>query len=282
MQQTLTRSHQTPHLVIVPSTGWRLPDLRELWYYRDLLLTLAGRDVKLRYRQTALGAVWIVLGPLFSAGIFSFIFGKVAKLPSEGVPYFLFVFSGQLAWNAFSGVISKTGGSLIGNQALVSKIFFPRMILPLSSVFAVLMDFIVALGMMVVLMALSGVAPHPGLVLFPVFLLIMLLLGLGIGLIISAMSVVYRDAGNFLSPLLMALMYGSPIFYAVEAVPRHLLPLYYLNPVASLMQAFRWSLLDTSVPPWGYVAYAVVFTLGMLVLGMLIFHRMERRFADVI
>lgn len=281
MEDLLTRK-QTPHLVIEPSMGWRMLDLRELWHYRDLLLTLAVRDVKLRYRQTALGPIWVLLGPLLSAGIFSFVFGKVAKLPSEGVPYFLFVFAGQIAWNAFNGVVNRTSGSLVGNQQLVSKIYFPRMILPLSSVFAVLIDFAVALAMMAVLMALSGIAPHGGLLLLPVFLSLMLLFALGIGLIVSALMVTYRDAGNFLGPILSVLMYGSPVLYAIKVVPENVLPFYYLNPMASLVQAFRWSLLNTSIPPWGYLCYAAIFVSLVLVLGAFVFNRMERRFADVI
>lgn len=284
MEQSLTSKH-LPHLIIEPSRGWRLVNVRELWHYKDLLLVLAARDVKLRYRQTALGVVWIVLGPLFTAGIFSFVFGQVAKLPGEGVPYLLFVFVGQLGWNAVSGTVARTSGSLIGNQALVSKIYFPRLLLPFSATFGVLLDFAVGVGMLVVLMAIQGVAFHVAFLLFPVFLILLLLCGLGIGLITAAVSVTYRDAGNIVGPLLSLLMYATPVLYSVGALPERLkpyLPLYYLNPFTSLIQGFRWALLGTSTPPWGYVLYAGITGTVLFVLGVFVFHRMERRFADVI
>ena len=274
-----------PLQVLKPQSGWAVLDLREIWQFRNLLLTLAARDLKLRYRQTALGPVWVVLGPLLSAGVLSFVFGKIANLPSEGVPYFLFLFAGQQAWNVFNNTLGRIGGSLVGNAHLVSKVYFPRMVLPLSTIFSTLVDLGVALALLVVLMIVLHVAPTAALLLLPVWLILLLAFAMGIGLIIAALTVTYRDAGGFIAPLLSAMMYLSPVLYSVTAMPQSLrpfLPFYYLNPMASLIQGFRWSLLGTSAPPWGYVVYAAVLSFAVLAAGMFAFRSMERKFADVI
>ncbi|MCC6730591.1 MAG: ABC transporter permease [Chthonomonadales bacterium] len=273
---------EKPALVIRPASGWQAVNLREIWRFRDLLLTLAGRDVKLRYRQTALGAIWVVLQPLVGAGIFSFVFGRVAKLPSDGVPYFLFSYAGLLGWNAFSATLTKSSQSLVGNAGLVSKVYFPRLVLPLSSVPSVLIDFAVALGMMAALMCLNGVAPHWGLLLLPVWLAVLLGLALGMGLIFSALMVTYRDVMHVLPVLTQMLLYASPVAYAVSAVPERLRSVYLLNPLSGLLEAFRWSLLGTGHLRPAYVAYSAGFTLVVLAAGAFSFRRMERRFADVI
>ncbi|MBV9848938.1 MAG: ABC transporter permease [Armatimonadetes bacterium] len=273
---------QKPQLIILPSRGWQPLNLRELWQFRDLLTTLAGRDLKLRYRQTALGAVWVILQPLIAAGIFSFVFGKVAKLPSDGVPYFVFSFAGLLGWNAFSGTLGKAGSSLVGNANLVSKIYFPRLVLPFATVFSTLMDFGVALTMMAVLMALSHIAPTAGLLLLPVWLFLIITLAIGISLFTSALMVSYRDVGFVVPVMTQFLLYGCPIAYPISAVPHHLRGLYYLNPLASLLEAFRWSLLGRGEMPWSALAYAAAFVGVVFVSGVFAFRKMERKFADVI
>lgn len=274
-----------PHLVIEPRSGWSALNLGEVWQFKDLLLVLAGRDIKLRYRQTALGALWILLGPLLSAGVFSFLFGRVAGLPSEGVAYFPFIYGGQLAWNVFNSTLGKTQTSLISNAHLVSKVYFPRLVLPLSSVFATLIDLGVGLGMAGVLMALYQITPHAGILLLPFWLALLLILALGIGLVTAALMVTYRDAGSFVGPFVSLLLYASPVFYAVSTIRDKmpaLVPFYYLNPLAALIQGFRWSLLGTSAPPWGYVVYSTVFVIAVFLGGAFAFKRMERGFADVI
>lgn len=271
-----------PYLTLKPASGWAGLNLREIYQFRDLLTTLAGRDVRLRYRQTALGAVWVVLQPLLAAGIFSFVFGRVAKLPSDGVPYFLFAYAGLLGWNVFSGTLTKASSCLVGNAALISKVFFPRLILPLSTAFSTFIDFGVALAMMAVLMAAYGVTPGLGLLLLPVWLLLMLLLALGVGLYASALMVSYRDVQYVLPVVVQLALYASPVAYAVSAVPENLRGWYLLNPLAVLLEGFRWSLLGRGELNAGLVAYAAVMAVAVFVAGAFVFRRMERRFADVI
>lgn len=257
-------------------------NLGEIWQYRDLLTTLAGRDVKLRYRQTALGAIWVILQPLLAAGIFSFVFGSVAKLSSDGVPYFLFSYAGLLAWNAFSSTLTKVSGCLLQNSQLVSKVYFPRLVLPLSTLFSTLVDFGVALGMMVVLMLLYHVVPGVGLLLLPVWLLLILLLATGVGLFASALMVSYRDVQYILPVVTQFLLYASPVAYAVSRVPAEYHTLYMLNPLASLLEGFRWSLLNRGTLDVSLVLYAAFVSVAVFVGGAYSFKRMERKFADVI
>jgi len=271
-----------PYLTIKPTSGWQAINLRELWQFRDLLLTLAQRDVKLRYRQTALGALWVLFQPLMAAGIFSFVFGKVAKLPSDGLPYFVFSFAGLLAWNAFASTLTKTSGCLVQNANLVSKVYFPRMVLPFSTVFSSLIDFAVALGLMVVLMVAYHVVPGVGLLLLPVWLALIILLSVGVGLYTSALTVTYRDVQYVLPVLTQFLLYASPIAYAVSAVPAHLRFVYFLNPLSGLLEAFRWSLLGTGHLDFAQVGYSAGVTVLVFLGGAFSFKKMERKFADVI
>ncbi len=272
-----------PHLTIQPTAGWQAINLRELWQFRDLLTTLAQRDVKLRYRQTALGVVWVVLQPLIAAGIFSFVFGKVAKLPAPaGVPYLVFSYAGLLAWNAFSSTLTKTSGCLLQNSNLVSKVYFPRLALPLSTVFSTLIDFGVALVMMVALMAINHVVPTAAVLLLPVWLLLVILLATGIGLYTSALMVSYRDVQFILPVLTQFLLYASPVAYSAALIPAKYKVIFEINPLTGLLEAFRWSLLGTSAPAWNNVAYAVAVTLTVFVLGAFSFKKMEKKFADVI
>lgn len=272
-----------PHLTIQPTTGWQAINLRELWQFRDLLTTLAQRDVKLRYRQTALGVVWVVLQPLISAGIFSFVFGKVAKLPSlSGVPYLVFAYAGLMAWGAFSSTLGKTSGCLLANSNLVSKVYFPRMALPLSTVFSTLIDFSVALVMMVVLMVINHVVPSLAVLLLPVWLLLIILLATGVGLYMSALMVSYRDVQFILPVATNFLLYASPVAYTAARIPAKYELIFMANPLTGLLEAFRWSLFPTAHPNWNSVAYAAAVSVVVFVLGAFSFKKMERKFADVI
>ena len=264
---------------IRPTAGWlSVRTLRDIWRYRDLLFALANRDIRLRYRQTALGASWVVLQPLIAAGIFSIIFGRMAKFPSDGVPYFIFSYAGLLAWNAFSGTLTRTSSCLLGNTQLVSKVYFPRLILPLSTVFSTLLDFGVALVMMAVLMLVFHVAPTAAILLLPVWLLLILLL------YTSALSVTYRDVQYVLPVVTNFLLFGSPISYslgyALKTTPYK--AFFFANPLSGLLEAFRWSLLGTTPPRIDLLVYSFVVTVLVFAGGMIAFKRMERRFADVI
>lgn len=272
-----------PHLTIQPTAGWQAINLRELWQFRDLLTTLAQRDVKLRYRQTSLGVVWVILQPLLAAGIFSFVFGKVAKLPAPaGIPYLVFSYAGLLAWNAFSSTLGKTSSCLLANSNLVSKVYFPRMALPLSTVFSTLIDFGVALLMMVVLMVINHVVPTVAVLLLPVWLLLVVLLAMGVGLYTSALMVSYRDVGYILPVATNFLLYASPVAYTAARIPAKYKLIFDANPLTGLLEGFRWSLLGTAHPAWSLVGYAAAVSVIVFVLGAFSFKKMERKFADVI
>jgi lipopolysaccharide transport system permease protein len=264
------------------SSGWVALNLGELWKFRDLIFTLASRDLRLRYKQTALGVIWVVLQPLMAAGIFSFVFGKVAQMPSDGLPYFLFSYAGLLGWNLFSASVTKVSGSLVGNAHLISKVFFPRLVLPLSTVPSVLVDFGVAAGMMTVLMFLYGIVPGWGLLLAPVLIAILLLFAMGIGLCAASLTVSYRDVAYVLPVVLQILLYASPVAYAVSAVPVHLRYWYQWNPLSGLLEALRFSILGRGSLDWSLLGYAAVASLAVAALGLFSFKRMERRFADII
>jgi lipopolysaccharide transport system permease protein len=253
-----------------------------VWHYRDLLMALARRDVKLRYKQTALGVMWVVLQPLLAAGIFSFVFGVVAKLPTDGRPYLLFSYAGLLGWNLFSNTITRTSGCLVQNSQLVSKVFFPRLVLPLSTVPSVLLDLGVAVIMMAALMLIYRVPVGSALLLLPVWIALLLALAVGLGLWSSALTVSYRDVQYILPVVLQMLLYASPIAYAVSAVPARLRVVYYLNPLSGPLDAFRWSLLGTGRPSVVSLAYAAAIALMLLLSGAFGFKKMERKFADVI
>jgi lipopolysaccharide transport system permease protein len=271
-----------PFLIIRPSRGWSALNLREVWQFRDLLFTLAGRDLKLRYKQTALGVIWVVLQPLMAAGVFSFVFGKVAKLPSDGVPYLLFSFAGLLGWNLFANTLTKTSGCLIGNSQLISKVFFPRLVLPLSAVPSALVDFAVATGLLVVLMAAYRVAPGYAVLLAPLWIAMLLAIALGIGLIAAALTVSYRDIQYILPVFTQILLYASPVAYSVSAVPTNLRLFYYVNPLTAPLEALRSSTLGGPLPGWAGLTWSATAAILLVGMGTAAFKRMERRFADVI
>ena len=264
-------------------------NLREIWQFRDLLITLAGRDVKLRYRQTAIGVIWVVLQPLLAAGIFSVVFGKVGHLPSPGkFPYFIFAYAGQLGWQAFSSTLNKASSCLVGNSQLVSKVFFPRLVLPLSTVFSTLIDFGVALIMMFVLLGITHIMPTLAILTLPVWMLLILMVAMGLGMLAAAMMVSYRDVQYILPVLTNFLLYGSPLIYSVgfimKGLPAQYHAFYMLNPLASLLEGLRWSLLGATapVPDWNWAIYAAFCAVGVFIWGAFGFKKMERRFADVI
>ena len=282
-----TAAHPKPYLTIRPSSGWAAVNLAELWRFRDLLMSLATRDLKLRYKQTVLGVIWVVLQPLMAAGIFSFVFGKLASFPSHGVPYFLFSYVGLLGWNLFANTLTKTSGCLVGNAQLISKVFFPRLVLPLSVIPSVLVDFGVAAAMLAVLMLLCHHPPGWPLLLLPLWMALLLLLAMGVGLCTAALAVSYRDVQYILPVAVQALLYASPIAYALtDALAK--LPLrwertlYLSNPLAAPLEAFRWSVLDVTPPPGLPLAAAAAVSAAVFAVGAYSFKRMERKFADVI
>jgi len=272
-----------PYLSIRPTRGWAALDLPGVWKFRDLLLALAGRDVKLRYKQTALGIAWVVLQPLMASGIFTFVFGFIAKMHSDK-PFLLVSFVGLLGWNLFNTTVTKASTCLIGNSQLVSKIYFPRLILPLSTIPSALIDFLVALPILVLLMLAYRVAPPAALALIPLWIVILLMLSAGVGFWASALTVGYRDVQYIVPVILQMLLYASPVPYDVPSKAQlgRYYTLYHLNPLAPVIEGFRWSLIGTERPEWQFVAYAAAVSLVFLFAGAFMFKRMERKFADVI
>lgn len=277
-----TPTTPAPRTVITPPGRLHLPAWRELWEAREVLYRFGARDVVLRYRQTAVGVAWVVLQPLASAGVFALVFGAVAGLSSDGVPYIVFSLVGMLAWNLFNGVVSRAAPSLVANQALVSKVFFPRMLVPLSVVLAVLLDFLVGLVLLVVLLFVFGVSPGWGVLATPLWVLLTILVASGLGLAGAAVTVRYRDVNYALPWLLQLALYGTPVAYSLTSVPDDLRWLFLVNPLTWLLEGFRWSLLGFAAPPLWQIAGAVVVSVLVFLGGTLVFSRMERAFADVI
>ena len=271
-----------PYLTLRPSRGWTALNLPEIWKFRDLLVSLAQRDLKLRYKQTALGIVWVLLQPLLAAGVFSFVFGIVFKAPSGGVPYLVFSFAGLLGWNFFSNVLSKVSGCLVGNSQLISKVFFPRLVLPLSCVGSCVVDLGVASGMMALLLVVYHVVPSVTLLLFPLWLLILTALAMGLGLWTAALMVTYRDVQYILPVFLNILLYASPVAYSATAVEERYRWVYQLNPLTPPLDAMRASLLGAAFPSALSLGISAGIACVILAGGLYAFKRMERSFADVI
>jgi lipopolysaccharide transport system permease protein len=261
-----------------------LIDVPEMLRFRDLLWTLAERDLRVRYKQTALGVIWVVLQPLMAALIFAFVFGFLAGLPSDGEPYVVFAFAGMTAWNTFSNVLSRVSGSLVSNAQMLSKIYFPRLILPLSSVVSALVDSVFSLGLMFVMMAIYRVWPGWGIVLLPVWLLILVVLSLGLGLMAASMMVRYRDVAHIIPVALQLGLFISPVAWSMTNpnLSEKFRWVLRLNPLSSLLEASRWSLFGRAAPPLAAIAYSIVVAAAVLWMGMMVFKQQERSFADVI
>ena len=271
-----------PNLVIQPgATSFRQYG-RDLIVHSYLIRLLGVRELKLRYRQTLLGPAWVVLQPLISAGILSFVFGNVAKLPTAGVPSFLFTYVSMLAWNAFSTSLTRSSSILVGNAPLVAKVFFPRLVLPISTVMGVVLDFGVTLVLVLVLAAVNGFPPTAALLLLPVWLAFVIMVSLGIGSIIGSLAVRYRDAIAVGGILTQMLLYVSPVAYAASSVPESIRWLYDLNPLVGLLEAFRWSVLGTPLPSIALLTYSCVAGFLLCIIGFATMERMEPSFADVI
>ena len=256
--------------------------MADLWRYRDLLWTLAERDLRLRYRQTVLGAAWVVLQPLLGALIFTFVFGVIAKLPSDGNPYLIFTFAALAGWNLFAGILTRSASSLVQNSALIAKVWFPRAVIPCATLPGALVDLVVTFAVLAALFVWYGRMPGLPIVTLPFWIALLVTLALGAGLGAAALMVSYRDVQHVLPVMVQLLMYASPVAYAASSVPGVIGTLYYLNPLAATIDGLRWSLLGTPPPPAIAVGYAAFVAVLTMILGMWLFRRMERRFADVI
>lgn len=256
--------------------------MRELWAARGLLVALGERDIRLRYRQTALGVAWVVLQPLVTAGVLVFAFGRVAGLGGSGVPLIVFVFAGLLGWFTFTNTVNRVSGSLVLHSALISKVYFPRLVLPLSTVLSALIDFVVGLVLLAVLMAIYGVGTTAAVLTLPLWLLLVLLLGTGVGLMAATLMVPYRDVALIVPVLTQFSLFASPVAFAMASVPGGLQRYLWCNPLSAILEGFRWAALRGTAPPLGWVAYSVACSVAVFLAGALFFRRQERRFADVI
>ncbi|MDB5311160.1 MAG: type transporter [Gemmataceae bacterium] len=267
---------------IRPGRGWRAVDLREVWRYRELLFFLSLRDIKLRYKQTALGVAWAVIQPLFTMAVFTVFFGNLGKLPSDGQPYALFVLAALVPWQLFAYALTQSSNSLVAEQRLITKVYFPRLIVPLASVLSGLVDFLVAFGLLLIGMAVFGVPLSWAVLAVPVFVALAVLTALAVGLWLSALNVQYRDVRFTIPFLTQFWMFLTPVAYPASLVPAAYRPLYGLNPMAGVVEGFRWALLGTAAPDWGLVAVSAGVAVALLTGGVFYFRRMEKTFADVV
>jgi lipopolysaccharide transport system permease protein len=268
--------------VIEPPRGWQPLDLRELWAYRELLAILTWRDVSVRYKQSLIGVGWVVIQPLASALLFTVIFGYFARLPSDGVPYPVFAFCALLPWNYFARSLGESSTSLVGGTQLVTKVYFPRLILPLSRVLAGLIDFAVSFVVLLLLMLGYGIRPTWGILLLPVFLVLAMATALAVGLWLTALNVRYRDVGFVVPFLAQFWMYASPVAYSSSLVPRRWQWLYGLNPMVGVIEGFRWAVLAKAHPDPRTMLISGSVILVLLVSGLVWFKNRERGFADII
>jgi lipopolysaccharide transport system permease protein len=257
-------------------------ELTELWAYRELLYFLVWRDVKIRYKQTAIGAVWAILQPLLTMAIFSVVFTYVVRVPTDGVPYPLFVYAALLPWTYFAAAVTRTSGSLLGDAPLIRKVYFPRLLIPLAAAAVPLVDFGFGCLALFGLMAWYRVAPTWGILALPGFLLLAFLSALGVALFPSALNVRFRDVGYAIPFLVQTGMYASPVVYSVSLVPERWRSLYSLNPMVSVIEGFRWALLGKTGPHLADMALSGSVVLGLLLGALVYFKFMERTFADVI
>lgn len=262
-------------------TGWHKVDLRELWAYRELIAFLAIRDVKVRYKQAVLGMAWAVVQPLAGAVVFTLVFDRIANLPSDGIPYPVFAFVGVTVWTYFTTSVQTAMSSLVGNVGLVTKVYFPRMAAPIAAVLPGLLDMGISLLILVVLMVGYRVTPGLALLALPLCVVVLVALAFGVGLILATLNVRYRDVKGVSSLLLQLWLFASPVAYASSVIRDRWELLYALNPMAGLIDAFRWSLLGAPAPGAEALPSMAVLVV-ILVVGLAVFAREERRFADII
>lgn len=272
---------ETTVQIIEPTPGWRAVDFNEIYRYRDMLRFLTWRSIKVLYAQSAIGIGWAVIQPLFSMIIFTVVFGWFAKIDSNGVPYSLFSLAALVPWTYFSNAILEAGNSLVSQSQMLTKVYFPRLILPLSGVLAKLVDFGIAMLMLFCLMAFYGFAPTWNILFLPILISIMVASALGIGLWLTAMAIQYRDIKHALNFVVQLAMYASPVIYSANIIPEQYRYICAINPMVGVIEGFRSALLGSGPMPWNLVLVGVLSTTLILVSGLFYFRRQERIFSDV-
>jgi len=268
---------------IQPSRGWTSLQLGEVWAYRELLYFLTWRDIKVRYKQTLLGAAWAIIQPFFTMIVFSLFFGRLAQMPSDGIPYPIFSYAALLPWTFFASGLANSSNSLVGNANLIQKVYFPRLVVPVSSVLGSLPDFALAFLVLIAMMIFYGLFPTAASILWlPVFLLLALITSLGVGLWLSALNVEYRDIRYVVPFMVQFWLFATPVSYPSSLLSEPWHTLYGLNPMVGVVEGFRWALLGSGSPPGPMVAVSTMAALAILVSGAFYFRRMEKTFADVV
>jgi len=270
-------------VILEPRRSFSISELADLWRYRELLFFLTWRDIKVRYQQTLLGATWAILQPVLTMVVFSLIFGNFAKLPSDGIPYPIFTLAALLPWQLFSGAMSNASNSLVGNQNLITKVYFPRLVVPISAVLATLVDFAISFVVLIGMMIYYQIPLTPRMWALPAYLLLAMATALGVSLWLSALNVQYRDVRYAIPFLVQFWMYATPVAYSISIIPENLRAIYSaLNPMTGVVEGFRWALLGTTSMDINLVLFSAAVVGVILISGILYFRRMEDSFADII
>jgi lipopolysaccharide transport system permease protein len=270
------------HTKIIPPKRIDFIDFREIWKYRDLFGTLAIRDIKLRYRQTLLGVVWVIIQPLFTSAIFALIFGRLGNMPSGDVPYEVLTFVAILPWNLVSQSIQRASGSLVRDMRMVTRVFFPRIIIPVSSTVSALLDFLVSFVVLLIVLMVYRISITWRLLILPVLLLVVWLTSISVSLFISAFNVYYRDFQYAVSFMLQAWMYISPVAYSISIIPERWRLIYAFNPIVGIVESFRWVFIPSMVFPVVELSVSLIFLVVVFPVSVLVFQKIEKYFADVI
>jgi lipopolysaccharide transport system permease protein len=271
-----------PITIIEPIKGWVPVNLKEIWNYRELLYFLTKRDIKVRYKQTVLGGLWAIIQPVFTMVVFTIFFGRLAKLPSDNIPYPIFVYVGLLPWTYFSNAVSASGNSLVGSANLITKIYFPRLIIPTSASLAGLLDFFIAMLILGIMMIYYHFIPGVGILLFPLLVGLTFLCAVGTGLWLSALNVQYRDIRYAIPFLIQIWMFVSPVIYPVSMINDKYQWIMALNPMGGVINAYRASILGHLPIDWGLLGISTAIIIMIFLSGLYYFRRMERIFADVV
>jgi lipopolysaccharide transport system permease protein len=272
----------TPVIVVKPSKGWITLKLDELWEYKELLYFLAWRDIKIRYKQTVLGAAWAIIQPFFTMVVFSLFFGRLAKVPSDGIPYPIFAYAALVPWTFFANGLSQSSHSLVGSANLIKKVYFPRLVVPISSVISGVFDFILAFLVLLGLMLYYGIFPTLNIVWLPFLLLLTITTSLGVGLWLSALNVQFRDVRYTVPFLTQFWLFATPIAYPSSLLSEPWRTIYGINPMVGVVEGFRWALLGTDTAPGPIIIVSSVVATALLIGGAFYFRRLERSFADVV
>jgi lipopolysaccharide transport system permease protein len=273
---------EPPHIRIQPSRGWISLKLRELWDYHELLYFLTWRDIKVRYKQTVLGGAWAIIQPFFTMVIFSLFFGKLAKMPSDDFPYPIFSFAALVPWTFFANGLSQSSNSLVGSANLIKKVYFPRLVVPISSVISGAVDFALAFVVLIGMILFYGIVPTSNIIYLPFLILLAFVTSLGVGLWLSAMNVQFRDVRYAVPFLVQAWMFATPIAYPSSLLSEPWRTIYGLNPMVGVVEGFRWALLGTKTAPGPIIIVSSLAAIAILVSGAHYFRRMERTFADLV